>query len=987
MTYDPRRFGARCDECPLKGCSPVTPKIQPEPGLVIIGDSPSYEDDRQHAPFLGGAGRTLDHALKAAGTSRSAVSLTHAVLCRPEGDGDLSQYLASIKRQNKAKRAEFNRELRVQKKLRSVSEKAAREVRNEYKRAVKSWQAECTRLLRDYTATVRRIQVRNARMDEEDQVSFPEMPDLPLEPPVPYIPEVPDIPVMTEMKAALWEDIPSPVDCCRPRLLYETRKAKALLLAGKQTFTLFTGIKPNKLLSEQGFPRKVTSLDGRTTQPAIAVIHPMSITKKLESYRGAWTVWVKRAVEMARDGFPEWRDPKPFYTQWRVELVLKELLRLADNAVRLGQPPIDCAVDVETSGLDPVCDQLRCVGLTYSKTTAIVTIRSVHGQSLREAGSFAALQKVLVHPGVRKIFHNGTFDQAFLWSQVGPVAGPCGDTLLAHHALESEVPHNLSFLASLTLPAPSWKSLGDDTHGLTVQDDKQLWLYNGIDTNRTLQILPNLEPVIDADGLRAVYETDVALQPIVAKMTARGLKLHRPSRTTVQARLETEYSRCFAEMMTALDMAGANSNPVYLEALAGEPFSPTRPAHVGAAIHVLGLEEFLPRTKKTEKISVKGDDLSRAIVRANPAARMWIGSKLDAARDGNGYLGAQSCSKAISTFCKTEPAADGRVRASWKQHGTVSGRMSCSGPNLMNIPEWMRVMYQPPCGRVYVAADYSAVELRVNGICSHATNLMRALNSSDVHRSNTEGLFNLKFYDKLTVAARTGCDHHKVISDHQFHLIDAGKKFSCEWATTCPDCRAASEAAFHRMVDRLGTLRRQAKAFVFAKNYQGSDQTIWLKCLLEFPDMLLSEVVAMSAMWSKVNPELEANVRKNVDLFYRRKLKAGFGYLESPILGRRRYWTGKEFGPTDAANFPIQSGAGDVINLATIRVDPIMRKLGGELVAQVHDAVLYEVPEKKAEQAKKILEEVLPGDYKFRDVDGRWSFPVEAKIGSSWAEV
>ena len=39
-----------------------------------------------------------------------------------------------------------------------------------------------------------------------------------------------------------------------------------------------------------------------------------------------------RAVDMARDGFPEWRDPKPFYTQWRVELVLKELLRLADNA-------------------------------------------------------------------------------------------------------------------------------------------------------------------------------------------------------------------------------------------------------------------------------------------------------------------------------------------------------------------------------------------------------------------------------------------------------------------------------------------------------------------------------------------------------------------------------------------------------------------------------------------------------------------------------
>jgi DNA polymerase-1 len=59
-------------------------------------------------------------------------------------------------------------------------------------------------------------------------------------------------------------------------------------------------------------------------------------------------------------------------------------------------------------------------------------------------------------------------------------------------------------------------------------------------------------------------------------------------------------------------------------------------------------------------------------------------------------------------------AADGRVYASWRQIGAASGRMSCSAPNLQQLPRGQyRRCFQAPPGRVLVKADYSQIELRI----------------------------------------------------------------------------------------------------------------------------------------------------------------------------------------------------------------------------------------------------------------------------------
>jgi DNA polymerase I-like protein with 3'-5' exonuclease and polymerase domains len=143
----------------------------------------------------------------------------------------------------------------------------------------------------------------------------------------------------------------------------------------------------------------------------------------------------------------------------------------------------------------------------------------------------------------------------------------------------------------------------------------------------------------------------------------------------------------------------------------------------------------------------------------------------------------------------------------------------------------------------------------------------------------------------------------------------------------------------------------------------------------------------LGQQWKKVNPQISQQAKINENLYYQRRLKHGVGWLESPILGRRRYWTGKDFGPTDAANYPIQSAAADIVNGALIAIDPDAMRLGARLVAQVHDSLVYEVPEHNADAMKALLVNRMPGAYKFRGIEGVWSFPVDAKVGKFWSEV
>lgn len=144
----------------------------------------------------------------------------------------------------------------------------------------------------------------------------------------------------------------------------------------------------------------------------------------------------------------------------------------------------------------------------------------------------------------------------------------------------------------------------------------------------------------------------------------------------------------------------------------------------------------------------------------------------------------------------------------------------------------------------------------------------------------------------------------------------------------------------------------------------------------------------MMQAWNTMNPEIKAKAHESYELYHYRKLKEGIGYLKSPIFGRRRYWSGGEFKLTDASNYPIQAGGADIVNEAITRIGPPLKKIGVDLVWQVHDDFGCEAPDDRADEALGILYRELPGKYVFQDgMPGVWSFPVEGAIGQYWDEV
>lgn len=105
--YDPRACGARCDECPLKGSTVVAPENVGNAGVVIVGEAPGQNEVKFGRPFVGPSGMKLEELLRKAGASRTEVSITNALLCRPETPDlagkrrfEVKEYMAWIRREN-----------------------------------------------------------------------------------------------------------------------------------------------------------------------------------------------------------------------------------------------------------------------------------------------------------------------------------------------------------------------------------------------------------------------------------------------------------------------------------------------------------------------------------------------------------------------------------------------------------------------------------------------------------------------------------------------------------------------------------------------------------------------------------------------------------------------------------------------------------------------------------------------------------------------
>ncbi len=255
---------------------------------------------------------------------------------------------------------------------------------------------------------------------------------------------------------------------------------------------------------------------------------------------------------------------------------------------------------------------------------------------------------------------------------------------------------------------------------------------------------------------------------------------------------------------------------------------------------------------------------------------------------------------------------DGRVRGRFNQMGAATGRLSQEQPNLQNIPirseegRAIRKAFVAADGHVFVVADYSQIELRILAHLSGDPGLVEAFESGlDVHTA--------------TAARINGIDPAEVNPDQRrkAKMINFGLLYGME---------------AYGLAQRLGISREEAQDHVDTYFAQFPDVRDFLQGVVE---------------------------QARTD-----------GYTTT-ILGRRRYlpeltssnFRDRQAGERMALNAPIQGSAADVIKKAMIDLDPLLVPLESQMLLQIHDELVIEVPEERLDPVidttRRIMERVV----------------------------
>ena len=352
---------------------------------------------------------------------------------------------------------------------------------------------------------------------------------------------------------------------------------------------------------------------------------------------------------------------------------------------------------------------------------------------------------------------------------------------------------------------------------------------------------------------------------------------------------------------------------------AGHPFNINSPRQLG---QVLFTELGLPPVKKTKTGYSTNDEVLLELSEKHHLPAM--------VRD------YRSVAKLKSTYVDALPKLihpnTGRIHTSFNQTATATGRLSSSDPNLQNIPirtdegRRIREAFVSPEGMVLLSADYSQIELRVLAHLSGDRNLVEAF--------------------------RKGEDIH---------------------ARTARQVLGADEDAVEP------ELRRRAKVINFGIIYGMSAYG-------------LSRELGVSPGEAAAIIEGYFDVYSGVREFTERTLDQARerGYVQT-LLNRRRNLpeltsknpNTRQYGERMAVNTPIQGTAADLIKVAMLRVhEGLAREVPGtRMLLQVHDELVFEVPEGQTQKAGAFITEVMEGV-----MDLEVPLVVDVEWGKNWAE-
>lgn len=517
--------------------------------------------------------------------------------------------------------------------------------------------------------------------------------------------------------------------------------------------------------------------------------------------------------------------------------------------------------------------------------------KDVYALSHDDENFESTIRKIMVSDDIEKISHNLKLTEKVFEKNSVEISDNHFDVMLASYVLTpSEKDYEVFKLGS--------------AHEISIPQvalNESLKPFEKI--IQQVYVISKLEPILKKE-IKANNQSELLtkieqpLSKVLASMENIGFLVDRQGLEKYGDEIETELKKIEAS----------------IHSLAGEEFNVNSPRQLGS---ILFEKLKLPYGKKGKT----GYSTSAQILEKLSGEHKIVDE----------ILKYRSLSKLKSTYCDgiiKLIQSDGRVRSSFNQTETRTGRISSSEPNLQNIPvrtekgRQLRKFFKAPEGCVLIDADYSQIELRVLAHVSQDKNMINAFkNGEDIHA--------------ITASQIMGVPLEMVTPEMRFKAkaVNFGILYGMSAFSLAKDLEISFEEAQTYIVRYLA-------------HYEGIDN--YMRQVIE-------------------------KAREQ-------------GYVET-IFSRRRYlpeihstnFVLRSFGERVARNMPIQGAAADIIKIAMINVFEKLKNEKSKLILQVHDELIIEAKLSEAERVKKMLQNEMENAVKL-------SVPLEVNIsmGATW---
>ncbi|MEL6903300.1 MAG: DNA polymerase I, partial [Cyanobacteria bacterium J06606_4] len=586
------------------------------------------------------------------------------------------------------------------------------------------------------------------------------------------------------------------------------------------------------------------------------------------------------------------------------------------------------AWDTETTSIDPLEADLVGIGCCWGEgpsELAYIPVGHSTGQQLSVDTVLTALKPILEDEKYPKAFQNAKYDRLVLRRARISLAGVVFDPMLASYVLNPDNSHNLSDLSLryLELTTVSYTDLVPKGKTIGEVAIAKVAAYCGSDVHTTYRLVPILRAdLAENPELEQLYnEVELPVEKVLANMEATGIRIDKDYLNQFSQQLEAD--------LQAIEKAAYEA--------AGEEFNLGSPKQLSALFfEKLGLDKRKSRKTKT------GYSTDAATLEKLQGDHPVVDSVVE----------YRTLAKLKSTYVDALPAlirpSTERVHTDFNQAVTVTGRLSSSNPNLQNIPtrtafsRQIRKAFLPKAGWQLVAADYSQVELRILAHLSGEEILIQAYrDNDDVHRLTATLLFEK---DKEDITP----DERRIAKVVNFGVIYG-----------MGAARFAREMDVHRL---------EAKKFIDRFNERYSK-------VFEYLQQMQREAIAHGYVQTIAG-------RRRYFNFTTRSLQALKGSDPSDVdLGNLRTNGYDAAALRAAANAPIQGSSADIIKVAMIRLHDLLKDYETNMLLQVHDELIFEVPPDEWAVLKPKIESTME-----TAVDLAVPLKVEAQAGANWME-